>query len=90
MNVVVLTSIFKPEPIVGAQTALSIAKEMASRGHKVTVVTSFPSRPAGKLNSCRMRMLTISSRRCVMLLVYHKTLRSASYKRSDMRKRFVQ
>jgi glycosyltransferase involved in cell wall biosynthesis len=49
MNVVVLTSIFKPEPVVGAQTALSIAKELASRGHKVTVVTSFPSRPAGKL-----------------------------------------
>jgi len=49
MNIVVLTSIFKPEPIVGAQTALSIARELTSHGHKVTVITSFPSRPAGKL-----------------------------------------
>jgi colanic acid biosynthesis glycosyl transferase WcaI len=49
MNIVVLTSIFKPEPIVSAQTALSIARELSSRGHNVTVVTSFPSRPAGRL-----------------------------------------
>ena len=57
MNIIVLTSIFKPEPIVGAQTALSIARELASRGHKVTVVTSFPSRPAGKLYAGYKRRL---------------------------------
>jgi colanic acid biosynthesis glycosyl transferase WcaI len=49
MNIVLLTSIFPPEPIVGAQTAFSLARELSKRGHHVTVITSFPSRPAGKL-----------------------------------------
>jgi colanic acid biosynthesis glycosyl transferase WcaI len=49
MNIVLLTSIFTPEPIVSAQTSLSLARELTLRGHHVTVITSFPSRPAGKL-----------------------------------------
>jgi colanic acid biosynthesis glycosyl transferase WcaI len=49
MKIVLLTSIFKPEPVVGAQTANTMAVKLASDGHQITVVTSFPSRPAGKL-----------------------------------------
>lgn len=48
MNIIILSAIFSPEPVVGAQTAFSLAKELAIR-HHVTVVTSFPSRPGGKL-----------------------------------------
>ncbi len=49
MNIVLLSGIFTPEPIVGAQTADMMARRLAATGHKVKVVTAFPSRPAGKL-----------------------------------------
>lgn len=51
MNIVLLSGIFPPEPIVGAQTADMMARRLAATGHKVKVVTAFPSRPAGKLYS---------------------------------------
>jgi colanic acid biosynthesis glycosyl transferase WcaI len=49
MNVLIVSPVFPPEPIVSAQTTIQIAEEMRSTGHTVTVVTAFPNRPAGKL-----------------------------------------
>ena len=40
---------FPPEPVVSAQTSSAIAKTLAAKGRKVTVLTSFPTRPGGKL-----------------------------------------
>jgi colanic acid biosynthesis glycosyl transferase WcaI len=56
MNITILSAIFPPEPVVGAQTASSLAKELALH-HHVTVITSFPSRPGGKLYSGYKRRL---------------------------------
>ena len=49
MNVLLVSPVFPPEPIVSAQTTIQIAEEMKRLGHMVTVITAFPSRPAGKL-----------------------------------------
>ncbi|MBK9091421.1 MAG: glycosyltransferase family 4 protein [Anaerolineae bacterium] len=44
-----MSSVFPPEPVVSAQTSAQIAKTLAYTNHTVTVITSFPSRPAGKI-----------------------------------------
>jgi colanic acid biosynthesis glycosyl transferase WcaI len=49
MRVHVISPVFLPEPIVSAQTTLQIAQALAERNHDVTVITSFPNRPAGRL-----------------------------------------
>ncbi len=47
MRIILLASIFPPEPFVAAQTASSMARRLAAVGHQVTVITSFPSHPGG-------------------------------------------
>ena len=49
MRVFVVSCVFPPEPIVSSQTSEQIAQELASQGHDVTVITTFPNRPAGKI-----------------------------------------
>ena len=49
MRVLVISCVYPPEPVVSAQTSAQIAEMLAHTNHTVTVVTSFPSRPAGKL-----------------------------------------
>ncbi len=49
MRVLVVTCVFPPEPVVSAQTSAQIAEELVQRGHRVTVLASFPSRPGGRL-----------------------------------------
>ncbi len=44
----ILSCVFPPEPIVSAQTSAQIAQELAQGGHAVRVITTFPSRPAGR------------------------------------------
>jgi colanic acid biosynthesis glycosyl transferase WcaI len=57
MNIILLSCSFKPEPVVCAQIARSLASELTSGGHTVKVITSFPSRPGGKLYpGCTMRL----------------------------------
>lgn len=46
---VVVSCVYPPEPVVSAQTSAQVAEELQSIGFDVTVVTSFPNRPAGKL-----------------------------------------
>lgn len=49
MRIILLCSIFPPEPFVAAQTAFSMAKKFSALSHQVTVITSFPSHPGGKI-----------------------------------------
>ncbi len=48
MRCLIVSCVFPPEPVVSSQTSAQIAKELVSRGHHAMVITSFPSRPAGK------------------------------------------
>lgn len=48
-KVVILSSLFPPEPVVSAQTALSLAQQLHARGYETVVVTAYPSRPGGQL-----------------------------------------
>lgn len=45
----IVSCVFPPEPVVSSQTSENVAAEMARRGYEVTVVTTFPNRPSGKL-----------------------------------------
>ncbi len=49
MRCLVVSPVYPPEPVVSSQTTSQVAEAMAGRGHDVTVLTAFPSRPAGRL-----------------------------------------
>lgn len=49
MRVLIVSCVFPPEPVVSSQTSVQIAQALVERGHTVTVITAFPSRPAGRL-----------------------------------------
>jgi colanic acid biosynthesis glycosyl transferase WcaI len=54
VNILLLTQLFQPEP--AHIRGLSFAKELASRGHHVEVLTGFPNYPSGRLyDGYRMR-----------------------------------
>ena len=45
----IVSSVFAPEPVLSARTSADLALALVNGGDKVTVVTSFPSRPGGRL-----------------------------------------
>lgn len=49
LRCMVVSCVFPPEFTFSATTSASIAEELAARGHEVTVLAPFPSKPAGKL-----------------------------------------
>ena len=49
MNIVIVSAVFPPEPMVTAQTSFQIAEELFHNGHQVTVLAPFPNRPDGRL-----------------------------------------
>src|SRR5574340_1331120 len=49
MRVAIVSPVFPPEPVVSSQTSAQLAETLAAHGHQVTVITAFPSRPAGRL-----------------------------------------
>jgi len=49
MRAFIVSSVFPPEPVVSSQTTAQIVRALVDREHTVTVITSFPSRPGGKL-----------------------------------------
>jgi colanic acid biosynthesis glycosyl transferase WcaI len=49
-NIVILSCVFPPEPVVSAQTSDQITRGLSSCGYTVTVLASFPSRPGGKIH----------------------------------------
>jgi colanic acid biosynthesis glycosyl transferase WcaI len=62
MRINIISSVFYPEPMVSARTSHDLACELALKGHIVLVVTSFPSRPAGKLYEGYRRRLRTRER----------------------------
>jgi len=57
MRCLLVSCVFPPEPVVSSQTSMQIAQALVKRGHDVTVITAFPSRPAGKLHPDYSRRL---------------------------------
>ncbi|MCE9614317.1 MAG: glycosyltransferase family 4 protein [Lentisphaerae bacterium] len=49
MNVVLVSCVYPPEPVVSAVTSRELAEALVSRGHTVTVLAPFPNRPGGRL-----------------------------------------
>lgn len=45
----VVSCVFPPEPVTSARTSADVARALVNGGYSVTVVTTFPSRPGGKL-----------------------------------------
>ena len=46
-NIVIVSALYPPEPVVSAQISADLANSLESQGHKVTVLCPFPTRPAG-------------------------------------------
>ena len=51
MKILVVSCVFPPEPVTSASTSHALACELARQGNNVTVITSYPSRPGGRLFS---------------------------------------
>jgi colanic acid biosynthesis glycosyl transferase WcaI len=49
VEILIASCVYLPEPVVSAQTSAQVARHLACSGHLVTVVTSFPNRPAGRV-----------------------------------------
>lgn len=49
MRALLVSCVFPPEPVTSAATSRSLARELSNRGHEVTVITSYPNRPGGRL-----------------------------------------
>jgi glycosyltransferase involved in cell wall biosynthesis len=47
MNILIVSAVFPPEPVVSSYLSFDIAEELAEEGHSVTVVCPRPSRPFG-------------------------------------------
>jgi colanic acid biosynthesis glycosyl transferase WcaI len=63
MRIAIVSAVFPPEPVMSAKTAADLAGALAGRGHEVTVLTSFPNRPAGILMDGMRRRWRLSERR---------------------------
>jgi len=57
VRIVVVSCVFPPEPVVSSRTSYDVARELAARGHQVTVIAPFPNRPAGRLYAGYRRAL---------------------------------
>jgi colanic acid biosynthesis glycosyl transferase WcaI len=49
MRVALVSCVFPPEPVVSSRTSFDLARELSARGHDVTVICPFPSRPGGRI-----------------------------------------
>jgi len=57
MRILIVSCVFPPEPVISSQTSAQVAHALADGGHDITVITAFPSRPAGKLYQGHPRRL---------------------------------
>ena len=62
MRVLVVSAVFPPEPTISGRGSADIADALAGRGHAVTVIAPFPSRPGGRLYPGFRRRLFARSR----------------------------
>jgi len=59
LDIIIVSSVFPPEPVFSAKSSCQLAKHLAQQGHRVTVITAFPSRPSGKMYPGYRRRLYI-------------------------------
>jgi glycosyltransferase involved in cell wall biosynthesis len=57
VRIAVVSCVFPPEPVVSSRTSFDLARELAVRGHEVTVIAPFPNRPGGRLYPGYRRVL---------------------------------
>jgi colanic acid biosynthesis glycosyl transferase WcaI len=57
MKIFIVSCVFPPELVVSSQTSADIAEALSRKGHEVTVVAPFPSRPGGKIIGSYRRKL---------------------------------
>jgi glycosyltransferase involved in cell wall biosynthesis len=50
MNIVVVSCVAPPEPVVSGRVNFDICEYLSQKGHFVTLITPYPSRPIGKFN----------------------------------------
>ena len=62
MNISIVSCLFPPEPTVSSHTSADLAEQLRECGHRVLVITSFPSRPNGKLYEGYKRRLWLHDR----------------------------
>jgi colanic acid biosynthesis glycosyl transferase WcaI len=62
MLIYLISCVFPPEPNISAQTSHLIAAQLSKEGHRVLVITSFPSRPLGTIFPGYRRRLFSSER----------------------------
>ncbi len=62
MKICIVSCLFLPEPIVSSHTSADLAEQLRGSGHRVRVITSFPSRPNGKLYEGYKRRLWLYDR----------------------------
>ena len=62
MKIGIVSCLFLPEPIVSSHTGADLAEQLRGSGHRVRVITSFPSRPNGKLYEGYKRRLWLYDR----------------------------
>ncbi|MFH6963244.1 glycosyltransferase family 4 protein [Flavobacterium plurextorum] len=46
-NILIVSAVFSPEPVVSAQISHSLAETLSRKDHNVTVIAPYPSRPLG-------------------------------------------
>lgn len=46
-NIVIVTALYPPEPVISSEVSYAVANYIASRGHQVTVLRPQPTRPMG-------------------------------------------
>ena len=49
MKIIILCSIYPPEPYLSAEMAQAMANKLSEMRHQVSVITAFPSHPGGKI-----------------------------------------
>lgn len=59
MRILIVSPVYPPEPLISSQTSSQLAKALADSGHSVTVLTTFPNRPMGKLYAGYKRRLWV-------------------------------
>lgn len=90
MRALLVSCVFPPESVTSASTSYSLARYLKGKGHDVTVLTSYPSRPGGRIfrGFCRriysldrsfcdlkvVRCFTTNSRRSTLLSRFFENL----------------
>ncbi len=60
MRVSIISCVFRPEPVTSAITSASLAEDLATKGHYVTVIAPYPSRPNSEYFSRKQMALDVS------------------------------